>query len=132
MSAQANLDLVRKGYAAFSAGDAEALSAMMSPDCVHIVPGSSPLSGPHKGVNNVLGLYGQLAERTAGSIKVDLQDVVSDGGDRVIAIHRSTGTRPDGRSLSMQEALLFTISDGKVAEIQDFFADIAAHDAFWA
>jgi ketosteroid isomerase-like protein len=131
MSAQANLDLVRKGYAAFSAGDAETLSAMMSADCAHIVPGSSQLSGAHKGVPNVLALYGKLAELSAGTIKVELQDVVSDGGDRVIAIHRSTGTRPDGRSLSMQEALLFTISDGKVVEIQDFFADIAAQDAFW-
>jgi ketosteroid isomerase-like protein len=132
MSVQANLDLVRKGYAAFSAGDAATLSVLMSPDVVHIVAGSSPLSGPHKGIEAVLTMYGQLAELSAGTIKVDLQDVVSDGGNRVIAIHRSSGTRPDGRSLSMQEALLFTISDGKVVEIQDFFADIEAQDAFWA
>ena len=132
MSVQANLDLVRKGYAAFSAGDGETLAALMSPDVAHIVPGSSPVSGAHKGIQNVLAMYGQLGELSAGTMKVDLQDVVSDGGNRVIAIHRSTATRPDGRSMSMQEALLFTISDGKVVEIQDFFSDIAASDAFWA
>ena len=132
MSVQSNLDLVRKGYAAFSAGDADTLSELMSPDIVHIVPGSSPLSGAHKGFPNVLAMYGQLGELSAGTMKVDLQDVVSDGGNRVIAIHRATATRPDGRSMDMQEALLFTISDGKVVEIQDFFADIAAGDAFWA
>lgn len=132
MSAQANLDLVRKGYAAFTAGDAETLSAIMTPDCTHIVPGSSPVSGAHKGVGNVLALYGRLAELTGGSMRVELQDVVSDSGNRVIAIHRTTASRPDGRSISMQEALLFTISDGKVAEIQDFFADVEANDAFWA
>ena len=126
MSVQSNLDLVRKGYAAFSAGDADTLSELMSPDIVHIVPGSSPLSGAHKGFPNVLAMYGQLGELSAGTMKVDLQDVVSDGGNRVIAIHRATATRPDGRSMDMQEALLFTISDGKVVEIQDFFADIAA------
>jgi len=131
MSAQANLDLVRKGYAAFSAGDADTLAAMMTADCVHIVPGSSQLSGPHKGVANVLALYGQLGELSAGSMKVELQDVMSDGGDRVIAVHHATATRPDGRSLSMREALLFTIVDGKVCEIQDFFTDIEASDAFW-
>ena len=132
MSVQANLDLVRKGYAAFSAGDAETLSVLMAPDIVHVVPGSSQLAGAHKGFPNVLALYGKLAELTAGDMKVDLQDVVSDGGNRVIAIHRTTATRPDGRSLSLQEALLFTISDGKVVEIQDFFADLEMHDAFWA
>ena len=132
MSAQANLDLVREGYAAFSAGNADAFSAMLSPDCVYIVPGSAPVSGPHKGVNSVLSLFGQLAELSAGTIKVDLQDVLSDGGDRVIAVHRSTSTRPDGRSLETQEALLFTIADDKIVEIQAFFPDIAAYDAYWA
>jgi uncharacterized protein (TIGR02246 family) len=131
MNEQANLDLVRKGYAAFSTGDGETLASIMTPDCAHIVPGASQLSGAHKGIPNVLALYGKLGELSGGTLKVELQNVLSDGANRVIALHQATATRPDGRSMSVQEALLFTISDGKVVEIQDFFPDVAAQDAFW-
>ncbi len=131
MSTDANLDLVRRGYAAFSAADTDAFAQVMSPNVVHIVPGSSPVSGAHKGLPNVLAMYGQLAELTAGTLWVELITVVSDGGNQVIAVHRSTGQRGDGRSLATDEALLFTITDGKISDMQSFSPDVAASDAFW-
>jgi uncharacterized protein len=130
MTVEDNLDLVRRGYAAFSAGDTDTLTELFAPDIVHAVPGSSALSGDHKGTPAVLALYGQLAQLSGGSIRIELEDVLSDGGNRVIAIHRAKAERND-QTLSAREALLFTIVDGKVAEIQDFFADIATIDAFW-
>ena len=131
MTVADNLELVRRAYAAFSAGDVDTLSGLMAPDIVHTVPGSSALSGAHKGLPDVLTLYGQLAERSAGTVRVELEDVLSDGGDRVIAIHLATAERA-GKTLSAREALLFTIAGGKVAEIQDFFADIESNDLFWS
>jgi ketosteroid isomerase-like protein len=131
MSVADNLELVRRAYAAFSAGDIDTLSGMMAPDIVHSVPGSGALSGAHKGIPNVLAMYGQLAERSGGTVRVELEDVLSDGGDRVIAIHTANAER-NGKTLSAREALLFTIADGRVAEIQDFFSDIESSDSFWS
>ena len=131
MTVEENLDLVRRGYAAFVAGDTDTLTELWAPDVVHAVPGSSPISGAHKGTAAVLTMYGQLAELSGGSVRIELEDVLSDGADRVIAIHRAHAVRND-QTLSAREALLFTIADGKVAEIQDFFADIASVDAFWS
>ena len=76
-------------------------------------------------------MYSQLAELSGGSMRIELEDVLSDGGNRVIAIHRANAER-NGQTLSDREALLVTIVDGKVAEIQDFFADIARTDSFWS
>jgi uncharacterized protein len=131
MAAQDNIELVRRGYAAFIAGDVETLTQLFAPDVVHLVPGASPLSGAHKGQQNVLAMYGKLGELSAGSLRVELEDVLSDGGDRVVAIHRTNAAR-EGRTLETREALLFTIIDGRVAEIQDFFGDIDEADAFWS
>ena len=131
MSVHDNFELVRRGYAAFSAGDTDTLNELFAPDIVHAVPGSSAVSGAHKGAQDVLAMYGKLADLSRGSVRVELEDVLSDGGDRVIAIHQTTAER-DGQTLSVREALLFTIADGRVAEIQDFFADIEAMDAFWS
>jgi uncharacterized protein len=72
-----------------------------------------------------------LAELSGGPVRVELEDVLSDGGNRVIAIHRASAAR-EGTTLAAREALLFTIVDGKVAEIQDFFEDIDLSDAFWS
>ena len=103
----------------------------MAADAAHIVPGKSELSGAHKGIDNILTLYAALGERSNGTLSIDLEDVVSDGGDRVVAIQTLRAER-EGKKLEAREALLFTISAGRVVEIQDFFPDIDANDAFWA
>lgn len=131
MGTKENMELVRRGYAAFSAGDVEGLKQVIAPDAVHTVPGDISIAGAHKGIDNILTLYGQLAERSNGTMKLELEAVVTDGADRVIAVQRATATR-EGRTLDAREALLFTISGDRVVEIQDFFPDIDANDAFWA
>jgi len=131
MTVKNNYDVVRRGYAAFSAGDTDTLTELFAPDIVHAVPGSSAVSGAHKGPQNVLAMYGKLAELSGGTVRVELEEVLSDGGSRVIAIHRTNAER-NGQTLSVREALLFTIVDGKVTEIQDFFGNIEAVDSFWS
>jgi uncharacterized protein len=131
MGAEQNLETVRQGYAYFSSGDMDALMAVYGDDAVHIVPGSSPISGAHKGKESILGLYGKLFELSAGTLKIELDHVLSDGGDRVVAIHTSSMDK-DGETFTQTEALLFSFVDGKVAEIQDFFADIALSDRLFS
>jgi uncharacterized protein len=130
MGAAENLDIVRRGYAAFSAGDMDTLTALFKPDIVHSVPGTNQLAGDHKGTQEVLTMYGSIFELSDGTANIELEDVLSDGADRVIAIHKSTATR-NGVTRSARDALLFTIENGKVASIQDFFADLAEEDNFW-
>jgi uncharacterized protein len=131
MDVDQNLETVRKGYAAFVSGDMETLMTLYNDDAVHVVPGSSRLSGAHKGKDSILGLYGGLFEMTNGTLRIELNHVLSDGGDRVVAIHTST-LEKDGETYTQPEALLFTIVDGKVAEIVDFFADIELNDRLFS
>jgi len=51
-----NVDVVRRQYAAFTAGDVGALATLLSPDIVHHVPGSAVVSGDHKGRDAVLAM----------------------------------------------------------------------------
>jgi hypothetical protein len=126
-----NLDTVRKGYAAFGSGDMEALMALYTDDAVHIVPGSSRVSGSHKGKESIVGLYGTLFEVTNGTLQIELDHTLSDGGDRVAAVHTAR-LEKDGETFTQTEVLLFTFADGKVAEIQDFFADIELNNRLFS
>jgi hypothetical protein len=131
MDVDQNLETVRKAYAAFVSGDMETLMALYNDDAVHVVPGSSKVSGAHKGKDSILGLYGSLFELSNGTLRIQLDHVLSDGGDRVVSIHTSTMEK-DGETFTQTEALLFTLANGKVAEIVDFFADIALNDRLFS
>jgi ketosteroid isomerase-like protein len=129
--ADANEDVVRKGYAAFSAGDLDALGQLMTPDVVHSVAGDSLISGEHKGKDEVFGLYGKLFELTDGTMAVELQDVTVKDDTTVIARHRGTATRGDAK-LDVMATMELTIQDGKIARLDETFDDQAAEDAFWS
>lgn len=131
MTAEQNIETVRAGYAAFSSGDMEDLMTRYQKDAVHTMPGSSPISGAHKGQESIQQFYGELFERSNGTMAVELENVMSDGANRVIAIHQASMEK-DGEVVKTQDALLFTFADGKIAEIQDFFTDVAANDALWS
>jgi ketosteroid isomerase-like protein len=109
----------------------EALMALYTDDAVHIVPGSSRVSGAHKGKESIVGLYGTLFEVTNGTLQIELDHTLSDGGDRVAAVHTAR-LEKDGETFTQTEVLLFTFADGKVAEIQDFFADIELNNRLFS
>ena len=131
MTVEQNLQTVRRAYAAFGSGDMDAMMALLTDDAVHIVPGSSLVSGAHKGKEAILGLYGKLFELSGGTFAVQLNSVLSDGGDRALSVHTST-TEKDGETVTQTEALLISFVDGKIAEIQDFFEDIALNDRLFS
>ena len=131
MGATENLELVRRGYAAFSAGDMETLKGLFKADIVHSVPGTSAIAGDHKGQDEVLAMYGNLFALSEGTMAVELEDVLSDGGDHVISIHKATASR-NGETRVSRDCLLFMVEAGKIASIQDFFADLEGENQFWS
>jgi ketosteroid isomerase-like protein len=131
MDVEQYFEIVRQGYAAFSSGDMDTLMTLYNDDAVHIVPGESRVSGAHKGKDSLLGLYGALFELSGGTLRIQLDHVLSDGGSRVVSIHTSSMEK-DGETFTQTEVLLFSFVNDKVAEIQDFFADISLNDRLFS
>jgi len=126
-----NEDVVRRGYAAFGQGDMDTLRSLMTADVIQSVPGNTPVSGEHKGVDAVLGYYAKLAEMTGGTLKADLESVKDDGRDKVLAVHRLTAQR-DGKRYDEVENLHFTLSGGKISRLDEEHPDLAKFDAFFS
>lgn len=123
--------LVERGYAAFNAGDIETLRSVMAADVVQHVPGTGPLAGAYKGIDNVLGYYGRLAELTDGSFHVALVETHGDGEGHVTAVHQTTATR-NGRTRVSHGAIVFTVVDGRATDLMEMHADLAGDDAFFS
>ena len=126
-----NEELVRKGYKAFGEGDMDTLRSLYATDAVHSNAGNNPVAGEYKGVDDILGFYGQLFERSGGTFSAELQSTKAEGDDTVVATHHGKGQR-DGKTLDQDDTLTFTFSGGKITNIVDDHSDQAAYDAFWS
>ncbi|MGW7364842.1 nuclear transport factor 2 family protein [Streptomyces sp. NPDC054841] len=122
--------LVRRGYEAFNKGDMDTLGSLMTSDCIHHMPGSSRISGHHKGRDNVLALYGRLGELSGGSLRVELDGVFPDGRGHAMSVHKIFAERGD-RGIELRGGLWFTIVGGKMSDIDECVQDIDELDAFW-
>ncbi|KJY30641.1 MULTISPECIES: nuclear transport factor 2 family protein [Streptomyces] len=131
MSEHPDCALIRRGYEAFGKGDMETLGGMMTADVIHHVPGTSPLSGHHKGREAVLDLYRRMAEETKGTLRVTLERVLVDGRGHAMSFHTTMADRGD-RGIEIHEGLFFTIVGGKITDIDQCTQDIDESDAFWS
>ena len=129
MTAQEDADLVRSAYDAFVKGDIPAVLEAFSPDIRWHISGRSGLAGEYHGHDAVLGFFGQLMERSAGSFRLELVDVLG-SADHVVALTRETGDR-NGRHLDVQGVHVWRVADGKAHEFRGITDDQYAEDEFW-
>jgi hypothetical protein len=71
-----------------------------------------------------------LPKETDGTYGSELLDVLT-SGKRAAALYRARGTRR-GRTLELDQVLLFTIEGGLVREALALPSDPEAFEAFWA
>jgi len=121
---------LRQGYAAFAAGDLATLERLFSPDVVWHEPGQNPISGSYKGWPEVLRLLTSYAERSGGTFKAELSDVLVNDR-RAISIAQVTGSR-DGRRLDQGDHLLADFDGDRIVEARVLYHDQQAVDAFWS
>ncbi len=131
MAEHPNVDLIRRGFDAFNAGDTATLSELLDENVVQHMAGSNALfSGDHQGRDNVFAMYGRLGEASGGTFRAPVEDIWAND-DTAVAIYRAAGER-NGRQLDMRNALIFKIANGIVTELTDIPADADEQDDFWS
>jgi len=129
VSADQNLQLMRRTLNAFLTGDGATLAQVFSEDVVWRVPGRSAMSGEFKGQAEVFGFFGSLMEKTAGTFHVESLDMFANESGGVY-VDRLTATR-DARSLDVKLTLHVLIRDGRIVDGTDYIHPEHAWDAFW-
>jgi len=106
---QQNIELVKKGYDAFSAGDIETLMALFDDNVEWVQPGQSAISGTYHGKGELGQLFTRLAEK---STQATPQRFVSDD-ELVVVLADVTVGGEHGR-----DADVFTIRNGKAVRVE--------------
>lgn len=130
MADHPNADLIRKGYAAYSTGDMNTINELFADDIEWHVAGRGPLSGDYHGKNEVFGFFGQLMERSGGTSRVEVHDVLAND-EHGVALVVTSGSR-EGRDFTGRDVHTFHLRDGKVVEFWDAPLDQYAQDEFWS
>ncbi|OBK72975.1 nuclear transport factor 2 family protein [Mycobacterium sp. 1274761.0] len=110
-----NKELVKKGYAAFAAGDVQTVMDLFDDDIEWVQPGQSAISGTFHGKSEVMEFLGRLAEK---SPTVTVKRLIAEG-DTVVAI---TEVTIDGET--SEDVDVMTIRDGKTVRM-DVHGDTA-------
>lgn len=129
MADHPNVELFRRGYTAFQSGDLETVASLFSPDIVWHLAGHNHHSGDHKGIDNVLALFGRNFAETNGTFKTEVHDIVANDTHGV-AIATISGEK-DGKTLSDRYTHVAHFADGKLTEAWIFQEDQQAVDDFW-
>jgi uncharacterized protein len=130
VSRAANEALVRSIFDAFSRKEGFALRGLFAEDAVWTVPGHGVMAGVHRGRDEIFRFLARLPKETNGTYGSTLRDVlVSDA--RAAALYTASGTRR-GRTLELEQVLLFRIDDGLVHEVLALPGDPDAFEEFWS
>jgi ketosteroid isomerase-like protein len=128
MSAQEDAALVRKGYAAFIAGDMEWLNEHLHENVVWHVPGHNLTSGDYRGRESVLSFFAKSVQIALPEF--DIHDVVA-SDDHVVALATVRWRRNDNNeTFEGRIGQVFHLDGGQVLEVWTTGEDLAGFDEF--
>jgi ketosteroid isomerase-like protein len=112
---QENIEQVKKGYEAFSAGDVDTVMSLFDDNIEWVQPGDSAISGTYHGKGELGQFISRLAEKsTTATPRRFLAD-----GDTVVMLGETTADNE-----TSEVAQVFTLRNGKTVRVQGY-ADTA-------
>jgi ketosteroid isomerase-like protein len=130
VAAADNEALVRRVFDAFARNEGLALRGLFAEDAVWTVPGRGVMAGVHRGRGQIFRFLARLPKETDGTYNSTLRDVLA-SDCRAAALYTARGTR-HGKTLELDQVLLFRIADGLVHEVLALPSDPGAFDDFWS
>jgi ketosteroid isomerase-like protein len=122
-----NVEVVRAGFAAWNAGDMDALRKLYHPDVIMRAPEGWPEPGPFIGLEAVMREFDQLRKTWDTDASEPIGDFI-DVGDRVAvrSIWRGVGQGPES---NIEWTLVFTVRKCKIFGVEPFWDHAEALEA---
>ena len=116
---QEDVEILRAAFAAWNAGDMEAVFAHFHPELVYHPRADEPDPSPHVGRNAYERLVYGFVE-SFSEVTFEVLELI-DAGDRVVALIREREIgRTSGAPVDARHVAVWTLADGKVVRMQIF------------
>jgi uncharacterized protein len=130
MSEHPNAALVRQVYQDFAIGDLPAVRARLAASASWHSAGRNWLVGDYLGPKAIIGFLQAVFAYSEGTYATDVHDILANDR-RAVVLQRSSARRSDGRSLSVEAAVVFDIASGAIERVRAWPFDLYAEDAFY-
>ena len=128
MTSEEDVEIVRRGYDAFIAGDMEWMNEHLHENVVWHVPGHSALAGEHRGRENVLAFFAKTVQIALPEF--DIHDILA-SQDHVVAIMTNRWRRTDtGDTFEDRSVQVFHLDNGRAIEVWTLAEDPEGFDRF--
>jgi ketosteroid isomerase-like protein len=121
---QENVEIVRRGFEAWNAGDVAGLRALHHPDVIVYAPADWPEPGPIVGGDAAMKQWERMREAWDTDSAIVAGDLIG-VGDRVVGrfAWRVGGHGPD---LGIKISAVWTVRDGKIVHMEFYLDHIEA------
>ena len=124
-----NIPLVRQALDAFSRSDMVEVKAYVAEDIVWHVPGRGRLAGDKKGLEEVIGFFGEAGVLGTTNFSIDVRKMMASDDFVSMFVHYHHAR---GDEVFDQEGIeLFRLAGGKISEFWAFIRDSRAFDEFF-
>jgi ketosteroid isomerase-like protein len=123
-----DVEIVRRLYRAFAAGDRATLAELFADDVEMVQVGRNALAGAFHGRDALFGHFADVL-RHADGLDMMPDTLLADGGEHVAALNRMT-IRKGGSARAFRVIHLFRIVRGQVAELRSIPEDPYALDDY--
>jgi ketosteroid isomerase-like protein len=129
MAEHPDAERIRRLFDAFTHGDMATMTDLIAVDTVWHIPGRGPLSGDHRGRDTVFELSSRLVQGSDGTFTQELHDALATDEHAVALTHASA--RRGAHGYDFNDAWVFDLRQGQIAEAWWRPEDLYAADAFW-
>ena len=132
LRASDNVKLVQERiYGAFGSGDIPGLLSALAEDVDwrFYGPPVIPFAGHYQGREAMMGFFGKVAE-SAEIQTFEPREFVAQGDKVVVLGYEKVTVKGNGRVFENNWTHVFTVRDGQIAEVREFYDTAAIADAF--
>ena len=126
---QANVDVVRRFEDAFVRGDLDEVLSLLTEDIVVHEAASLPYGGEHRGHDGFLRLVEAFTSVWEMTSDLDLTFFDADDTRVVVLVAYDVVARATGRPFRLDHVEVYTVRDGRIADLDIYYKDTAAINA---
>lgn len=124
-----NAQVIHELYDAYVTGNLAAFD-VYTEDSVWVEVGRNERTGLYRGKQAILDHGMQLAVLTDGTIATKVEEILP--ADNHVAVLERASAKRNGRELDMNCCSMYTLREGKIAELHVLPYDAARWDEFWS
>jgi ketosteroid isomerase-like protein len=124
-----NKQVVLSFIEAMGKGDAAAAAPCIAPDAFTLAKGFGKFAGVRHH-DLILATIEAFSKLVPGGMQPDIQSVTAEG-DRVVVEFEGRATLSNGESYCNQYCMVFTLRDGRIKQVSEYFCTILADQVLW-